>query len=53
MNHLVGKPEMKRSLGRSRCRGEDTIRTDLKEIRPDVDWINMAEDVEQWRVRSL
>jgi len=28
-NILGGKPEGKRQLGRSRCRWEDTIRTDL------------------------
>jgi hypothetical protein len=29
---LVGKPEGKRPLGRPRCRWEDEIRMDLKEI---------------------
>jgi hypothetical protein len=29
---LVGKPEGKRLLGRPRCRWEDGIRTDLREI---------------------
>jgi hypothetical protein len=29
---LVGKPEGKRSLGRSRCRWEDDIKMDLREI---------------------
>jgi len=28
----VGKPEGKRPLGRSRCRWEDNIRMDLREI---------------------
>jgi hypothetical protein len=31
---LVGKPEGKRPLGRQRCRREDGIRMDLREI----DW---------------
>jgi hypothetical protein len=30
--NLVGKPEGKRSLGRSRCRWEDNIKMDLREI---------------------
>jgi hypothetical protein len=30
---LVGKPEGRRPLGRPRCRWEDNIRMDLKEIR--------------------
>jgi hypothetical protein len=29
---LVGKPEGKRPLGRPRCRWEDNIKMDLKEI---------------------
>jgi hypothetical protein len=29
---LTGKPEGKRPLGRPRCRWEDVIRTDLREI---------------------
>jgi hypothetical protein len=29
---LVGRPEMKRPLGRPKRRGEDNIKTDLKEI---------------------
>jgi hypothetical protein len=29
---LVGKPEGKKSLGRQRCRWEDGIRMDLREI---------------------
>jgi hypothetical protein len=29
---LVGKPEEKRPLGRSRCRWEDGIRLDLREM---------------------
>jgi hypothetical protein len=31
-NIMVGKPEGKRPLGRSRCRWEDNIRMDLREI---------------------
>jgi hypothetical protein len=37
---ILGKPEGKRQLGRSRRRWEDSIKTDLKEMRcENVDWI--------------
>jgi hypothetical protein len=47
---LVGKPEGKRPLGRSRRRWVDNIKIDLKEIWWDgVDWIDLAQDRDQWR----
>ena len=47
---LVGKPEGKRPLGRSRRRWEDNIKMDLREVGYDpVDWIDFAEDRDQWR----
>jgi hypothetical protein len=40
---LVGKPEGRRLLGRSRRRWEDGVRMDLREIGlGGVDWIRMA-----------
>jgi hypothetical protein len=49
-NILVGKLEGKRQLVRTRCRGEDNIRKDLREIGwEDVDWIHLAQDRYQWR----
>jgi hypothetical protein len=40
---LVGKPEAKTSLGRSRRRWVDNIKMDLREIaRVGVDWIDLA-----------
>jgi hypothetical protein len=46
---LVGKPEGKRPLGRPRRRWVDSIKMDLREIGwDDVDWIDMAEDRDQW-----
>ena len=46
---LVGNLEEKRPLGRSRRRGEDNIRMDLREVGCDRgEWIDLAED-EQWR----
>jgi hypothetical protein len=47
---LVGKPEGKRPLGRSRRRWVDNIRMDLREVRwGDVDWIGLAKDRNRWR----
>jgi hypothetical protein len=42
---LVGKPEGKRPLGRSRRRWVDNIKMDLREIGWDgLDWIELAQD---------
>jgi hypothetical protein len=42
---LVGKPEGRRPLGRTRCRWLDNIRMDLVEVGwGDVDWIGLAQD---------
>jgi hypothetical protein len=47
---LVGKPEGRRPLGRHRCRWEDDIKMDLREIgRGDMYWIDLAQDRDQWR----
>jgi hypothetical protein len=47
---LVGKPEGKRPLGRSRRRWVDNIKMDLREIGWDgMDWIEVAQDRDQWR----
>jgi hypothetical protein len=47
---LLGKPEGKRPLGRSRRRWEDNIKTDLRGIGwCDMDWIDLAQDRDQWR----
>jgi hypothetical protein len=47
---LVGKPEGKRPLGRSRRRQVDNIKTDLREIGWDgMEWIEVAQDRDQWR----
>jgi hypothetical protein len=48
---LVGKPEGKRPLGRSRRRWVYNIRMDLGELGWDeVDWIGLAKDRDRWRV---
>jgi hypothetical protein len=46
---LVGKPEGKRPLGRTRRRWEDGIRMDLRVTGlGGVDWIWMAQDRDLW-----
>jgi hypothetical protein len=48
---LVGKPEGKRPLGRSRRRWVDNIKTDLVEVSlGGVDWIGLVQDRVMWRV---
>jgi hypothetical protein len=47
---LVGKPEGKRPLGRSRRRWEDWLRMDLREIGlGGVDWIRLAQNRDRWQ----
>jgi len=42
---LVGKPEGKRPLGKTRCRWEDNIKMGLQEVGCwSVDWIELAQD---------
>jgi hypothetical protein len=42
---LVGRSEGKRPLGRPRCRWEDNVKLDLREIGIDgVNWIQLAQD---------
>jgi hypothetical protein len=47
---LVGKPEGRRPLGKSRLRWVDNIRIDLVEVGwRDVGWIGLAQDRNRWR----
>jgi hypothetical protein len=47
---LVGKPEGKRSLGRTRRRWVNNIKVDLRQIVLDgMDWIDLALDRDQQR----
>ena len=47
---LVGKPEGKRPLGRTRRRWGDTIKMDLQEVgRGCGDWKELAQDRNRWR----
>jgi hypothetical protein len=46
---LVGKPEEKSPLGRPRCRWEDNIKMDLKEVGGGRgDWVELAQDTDKW-----
>jgi hypothetical protein len=46
---LVGKPEWKRPLVRSRRRWEDNIRIDLREVGwESVVWFHLAQERDQW-----
>jgi hypothetical protein len=47
---LVGKPEIKRTLGRPRRRWEDNNKMDLQEVGcGGVDWIELALVRDRWR----
>ena len=47
---LVGKPEGKRPLGRSRRRLEDNIKMDLQEVGGGCeDWMELAQDRDRCR----
>jgi hypothetical protein len=47
---LVGKPEVKRLLGRSRRTWEDNINMDLQEVGcGGMDWIEVTQDRDSWR----
>ena len=47
---LVGKPERKRPLGRSRRGWDDNIKMDLQEVGCGyMDWIDLVQDRDRWR----
>jgi hypothetical protein len=47
---LVGKPEVKRPLGRPRRRWEDNIKMDVQEVVGGRgDWMELAQDRDGWR----
>jgi hypothetical protein len=47
---LAVRPESKSKMGRPRCRWEDNIKLDLREIGIDwVNWIQLGQDRVQWR----
>jgi hypothetical protein len=45
---LVGKPEVKRPMGRPRSKREDNINRDLQEVGYErTDWIKLAQDMDR------
>jgi hypothetical protein len=46
---IVGKPERRRPLGRSRQRWLDNSRMDFVEVGWGDDWIGLARDKDRWR----
>jgi hypothetical protein len=44
----VGKPQGKRPLGRPRRRWVDNIKMDLRWDGDGMDWIDLAQDRDQW-----
>ena len=47
---LLGKPEGKRALGRTRRKWENNIKMDLQEARGGCgDWMELAQDRDRWR----
>ena len=47
--NLVGKPEGKRPHGGPRRRLEDDVKIDPQEVRWGMDWIDLAQDRDNWR----
>jgi hypothetical protein len=45
---LVGKPEGRRPLGRSRHRWENCIKVDFKDVGWGMDWIDLAQNRDRW-----
>jgi hypothetical protein len=46
----VRKPEGKKPIGKSKCRGNGNIKIHEKEIGwKGVEWFNLAQDRDQWR----
>jgi hypothetical protein len=50
VHNFIGKPEERKSHMKPRCKWEDNIKVDLREVgREGVDWIYLAENMYRWR----
>jgi hypothetical protein len=47
---LVGKPEGRTPLERTKSRWEDNIKMHLELICEGMDWIDLAQDRDRWRL---
>ena len=47
---FVGRPEGRRTLGRPKCKWEDSIKIDLQDVGSGMDQIDLAQGRDQWRV---
>jgi hypothetical protein len=47
---MVGKPEGRRSFVRPRHRCEDNIKMDLQKVVGGMEWIDLAQSRDRWRV---
>jgi hypothetical protein len=49
---LVGRPEVKRPIGKPRCMLDDNIKMDPRELGEgggDMVWIDLSQDMDRWR----
>jgi hypothetical protein len=46
---LAANPEEKIPMGRPKSRWGDKMKMDYREIGWGVDWIHLAQDINQWR----
>jgi hypothetical protein len=44
---LVGNPEGKRPFGRPKRRWEENIKMDLQQVEWDIDWIDLAQNMDR------
>jgi hypothetical protein len=46
---LVGRPDVRRPLGRPMRRWEDNIKMDIQEVGWGMDLIELAQEMDRWR----
>jgi hypothetical protein len=47
---FVGKPEGRRPFERPKCRRQNNIKMDLRKVGWGMDWIDLAQDRDRWRL---